>query len=194
MGAMAVTMPGSVGGFTVDDLDAFPPDGRRYELVDGVLFVSPAPVPGHQIAVLELASLLRAAAPSGHLVMVAPVEVRRGSRTSLQPDVMVFARHQVSLHRHPVGPPLLAVEVLSPSTRDVDLGLKRLTYARLGVPCYWLVDPTEPSIQCLELGPDGYREVAAGRDADPVTVGQPFPVTVVPRELLAGFDQDAKTS
>ena len=188
MVAMAtVQMPGDLDGFTVDDLDAFPDDGRRYELVDGVLLVSPAPRPRHQIVLAELVHALAAACPSDLYVLPAPVDVRRGPRTSVQPDVMVVRRDSIELDAAAVDPPLLAVEVLSPSTRDVDQGLKRLTYARLGIPSYWVVEPLEPSLLALELRGGAYEEAGRGRGDEPVSLGRPFPVTLVPQQLLAGF-------
>jgi Uma2 family endonuclease len=132
MADMAILeMPGDTDGFTVEDLEAFPDDGRRYELVDGVLLVSPAPLPRHQVAGTEILAALRAACLPEFYVVTAPLDVRSGIRTSLQPDVMVFRRDAIELDRPALEPPVLAVEVLSSSSRDIDHGLKRLTYARL---------------------------------------------------------------
>jgi Uma2 family endonuclease len=191
MAVMAtLALPGDVGGFTVDDLEAFPDDGRRYELVDGVLLVSPAPRFRHQVAAFELAKVLSAACPPELYVVTAPVDVRQGRRTSLQPDVMVFRRDSIDLDRAPLDPPLLAVEVLSPSSRDIDQGLKRLTYARLGVPSYWIVDPGEPSLLAHVLDTaGGYAEIARGPALQPVALDRPFPVVVVPQALLADLDR-----
>jgi len=70
-------------------------------------------------------------------------------------------------------------------------GRQRAAYEREGVASYWLVDPDEPSMTVLELGPDGrYAEVAQGSGDDQVVVGRPFPVTVVPSALRAGLDPD----
>jgi len=57
---------------TVDDLEAMPDDGHRYELVDGVLIVSPAPIWAHQAAQFALHKLLHAACPAGLRVIGAP--------------------------------------------------------------------------------------------------------------------------
>jgi Uma2 family endonuclease len=185
-----LAIPGDVGGFTVEDLEAFPDDGRRYELVDGVLLVSPAPRFRHQVAAFELAKVLSAACPPELYVVTAPVDVRRGRRTSLQPDIMVFRRDAIDLDRPALDPPLLAVEVLSPSSRDIDQGLKRLTYARLGVPSYWIVDPAPPSLLAYELDTaGGYAEIARGTAREPVAFTRPFAVTIVPQALLAGLDR-----
>ena len=65
---------------TYDDLQAMPDDGRRHELVDGVLIVTPSPVTKHQRAVARLIVLLSAASDKGHEVLPAPFDyvVMRG--------------------------------------------------------------------------------------------------------------------
>ena len=101
--------------FTVDDLEGMPDDGNRYELIDGMLHVSPCPVPRHQVVAGELFFLLRLVCPPGLLAMVAPMDVQPDRATSLQPDVLVTRPTDFSPKNLPVAP-LLAVEVLSPST------------------------------------------------------------------------------
>ena len=83
-------------------------------------------------------------------------------------------------------PPLLVVEVGSPSTRRVDLGTKRLAYEAAGVAAYWLLDPGGPALTVLHLEGGIYVEHArvAGDERYVATV--PYPVTVVPGSLLAG--------
>jgi Uma2 family endonuclease len=112
--------------FTVDDdLEGMPDDGNRYELIDGMLHVSPCKVPRHQVVAGELFFLLRLVCPPGLLAMVAPMDVQPDRVTSLQPDVLVTRPTDFSPKNLPVAP-LLAVEVLSPSTRLYDLNTKRL--------------------------------------------------------------------
>lgn len=168
---------------TVDDLDALPDDGHRYELIDGTLIVTPAPRSDHQTAVVELVYLLRSLVPTDLQVFVAPFDVRLTAQTNLQPDVLVARRSDVTEANLPV-PPLLAVEVLSPSTRHVDLGLKRSKYESLGTPSYWVVDPREPSITVWELDEGAYVEVGRAVGDQGLDLEQPFPVRVVPRELV----------
>jgi Uma2 family endonuclease len=80
--------------------------------------------------------------------------------------------------------PLLAVEVRSPSTAGRDAVLKRREYARLGIASYWLLDVDVPSLRVLELADGAYVERAFVTGREPVSVTQPFPVTVVPADLL----------
>ena len=169
--------------WTVADLTRVPDDGLRYELVDGVLLVSPAPTNRHQIAVGELYLLLRAACPADVRVMLAPTDYQPTDRRSLQPDLLVARRADVG--DDPISAPLLlAVEVLSPSTRSVDQLLKRGVYAESGVAAYWLVDPAEPSVRALRLVDGDYVEVGAAEREQALVLDEPFPVRVVPQDLL----------
>jgi Uma2 family endonuclease len=170
--------------FTVDDLEAIPDDRNRYELIDGMLFVSPAPAFRHQRVVLKLAIRLDAACPDGMYVVPAPFAVRPSDSTELQPDVLVTQDGDVTERLLPVAP-LLAVEVLSPNTALYDLNTKKAAYERLGVPSYWVVDPQQPSLTVFELDGEGrYRQVAEVKDEDAFNAVRPFPVRVVPVELL----------
>ncbi len=98
---------------TEDDLATMPDDGHRYELLDGTLLVTPSPSFGHQTCVGSLHTLLREARQPGHTVVVAPFDVRLSAITVLEPDVLVARKADVTPARLE-GPPLLAVEVLSP--------------------------------------------------------------------------------
>jgi Uma2 family endonuclease len=180
----AVTVMPREGDWTVADLDALPDDGLRYELVDGVLLVSAAPVPRHQRAVSELFYLLRQARTEDTDVFVGPLDFRPTGRRSLQPDLLVVRREDVGEKN--LTALLLAVEVLSPGTRSVDLLLKHGLYAESGVASYWVIDPAEPSITVLELDGDGrYATTATATGQEEVTVQRPFPVSIVPAHLVA---------
>jgi Uma2 family endonuclease len=80
--------------------------------------------------------------------------------------------------------PLLAVEVLSPSSVINDLNNKKAAYERMGVPSYWVVDPQAPSVTVFELVDGRYEQTAEVKDTDVLSAERPFPVRVVPRELL----------
>ena len=75
--------------WTVDDLDRIPDDGLQYELLDGLLLVSPAPPKSHQRAVGRMYLLLTKACPAAFEVFFAPLDWRPDMLTSLQPDVLV---------------------------------------------------------------------------------------------------------
>ena len=176
------TMP-RAGDWTVDDLDRLPDDGLRYELVDGVLLVSPSPLVPHQVALTALLLRLTDAAPAGVRVLPAPLDITFSRTRLLQPDLVVLRQDQLTGPKVQ-GIPLLAVEVLSPSSRATDLTLKRHVFEQAGVPAYWLFDPGVPALSVLELVDGAYRDVAHVQSAEPYDATAPFPVTIVPSELV----------
>lgn len=169
---------------TVDDLEAMPDDGNRYELIDGVLVVSAAPRPVHQQALVGIVLALKQAAPGDLLVLPAPLDVELDRHTMVEPDVLVARRDAFNDKRLP-GPPLLAVEVLSPSTRLTDLNTKFARYERAGIPSYWVVYPDEPRLVVWELQGERYVEVADVGPDETWTAALPFEVTIAPGALLA---------
>lgn len=169
--------------WTVDDLVGTPDDGMRYELVDGVLLVSAAPSNLHQIVLGELYAAVRAACPAQARVMLAPTAYEPTRRRSLQPDLLVARRSDVG--DRPISAPLLlAVEVLSPSTRSVDLLLKRGVYAESGVDAYWVVDPVVPSVQAWRLVDGDWVDAGSAMGDEVLRLEHPFPVELVPSALL----------
>jgi Uma2 family endonuclease len=174
--------PGN-GPFTAADLDAMPDDGRRYEVIDGMLVVTPGPSASHQRVAFLIAQLLNGAMPAGMWMLMAPFDVRLALDTTVQPDVVVARRADFTERNLPV-PPLLAVEVLSPSTRGLDLTLKHDRYRDAGVRAYWVVDPKAPSLRAWELRDGAYAEVAHVTGDEPFEAAVPFPVTVIPSRLL----------
>jgi Uma2 family endonuclease len=175
--------PLASGPYTLAYLETAPDDGRRREIIDGGLHVTPAPSRIHQRAVVRLVGALDAACPDGLEVLVAPFDYQPTSQRSLQPDVLVCHPDDRAL-QHAGKPLLLAVEVLSPSSRMHDLLLKRGIYEQSGVSSYWILDPERETLTVLELVDGVYfeRDVIAGEKVFEATV--PFPVRIVPAELL----------
>jgi len=149
-----MAMPLPVPSYTIDDLGSFPDEGQRYELLEGMLLVTPAPSSAHQAIVARLVTLLsNYLEAAGAAWVAAPGEVERAPRTLLDPDILVLPACQ------PPGTPWreisgwwLAVEVYSPSSRVYDREFKRPAYLRLGVREVWLVDPWEQEILSLRQG------------------------------------------
>lgn len=136
-------MPHAAEPWTADRVRALPDDGRRYELIDGELVVTPAPRGVHQVAVSSLERLLyRALSTAGLHVLHSPADISLGEDEILQPDLFVYrtatGRHLIDWAD--VTAMLLVIEVLSPSTARYDRQLKRRRYQRAGVPEYWIVD------------------------------------------------------
>ncbi|BCJ27713.1 Uma2 family endonuclease [Actinocatenispora sera] len=171
------------GPWTVDDLAKLPDDGLQYELFDGMLVVSPAPAPAHQNTVGELHVLLHTACPPDLKVFMAPLDYQPDRFTSVQPDLLVVREDDVG-EKTIQRPPLLAVEVLSASTKRKDLTVKLETYARTGVAAYWIVDAEKATIRVLELVDGRYEQVGAVTWDEQLTVEHPFPVTLHPATLL----------
>lgn len=168
---------------TAADLETVPDDGHRYELVYGTLVVTPAPSTDHQAVVTNLSAALLLACPPTLRVRVAPVDVVLGHDTVLQPDILVARRADLTKRNLPTAP-VLAVEVLSPSTRLVDLNLKRARYLEAGCPSYWVVDPDEPSLTAWELRDGEYVVVARVAGDEEFTAALPYAVTVAPARLV----------
>ena len=171
-----------VSQLTYADLEALP-DDNRYELIDGALLVSASPSTAHQDAVRNLLLLLHAACPQGHRVYTAPLDWYVDNRNVYVPDVLVARRDDLT-ERNLVRPPVLAIEVLSPSTRSVDLVRKRAAYERAGLAHYWIVDPVLPAVTVLELAGGRLVEAATAKGDEVLAVERPFPVRVVPGQLL----------
>ncbi|NOT10160.1 MAG: Uma2 family endonuclease [Gemmatimonadales bacterium] len=141
-------MPVRVPTYTVDDLEAFPSDGNRYELLDGVLLVTPSPSFGHQLIGSRLAVLLsRYLDPFNRAIVIGPGAVEHRPLTHLEPDVLVISKgHRRNTKWNDIRDWWLAVEVMSRSSRRYDRDFKRDAYLALGVPEVWLIDPREEEV------------------------------------------------
>jgi Uma2 family endonuclease len=173
------------GPLTCDDVWAMPDDGYRRELIDGMLVVNPTPRVSHQRVVTRLVQLLGPSCPEDLELLVAPVDWVVSDTTLLQPDIVVarpadYPPDELNLRK----PPVLVVEVLSPSTARYDVGTKRLAYEAAGVPWYWVVDPQEPRLTVLQLVDGAYVEAADVRGHDAYAATAPFAVRVAPADLV----------
>lgn len=139
---MVTHMAQSTGSWTLDDLDRLPDDGNKYELVDGELFVTPAPSPSHESLALELRDRLVPYVKAQRLGRVyTPRSVVRVRGSEVEPDLMVRPDSPSPPQNWDQAPtPPLVVEILSPTTRRRDHEQKRRFYRRTGVAEYWIVD------------------------------------------------------
>lgn len=194
MSAVSITeaWPGPGEPFTVEDLERMPDDGHRYELIDGMLLVSPAPNMAHQRVIAVFISLLEQACPE-RMVVFPDVGVRIAARSALEPDIVVAHADDAGGVRL-TRPPLLAVEVLSPCSVLRDLNLKKAAYERFGIPSYWVVDPDleRPALHAFELADGAYAEVAHVTGSEPFRASRPFSVEIVPDRLVTKLRRPAK--
>lgn len=130
-----------------------PADGNRYEVVDGVLYMTTAPSSLHQWIVYQIGRVLgeQINDVGVGVTFPAPIGVFMPGCDPVQPDLVVVRREELSIFhdRHIYGVPALVVEVLSPSNADVDTETKRGAYARCGVPEYWMVRPASRDVLVL---------------------------------------------
>jgi Uma2 family endonuclease len=149
-----------------EDLRRMPDDGKRYELIDGEVFMTPAPRTRHQLTVGNIYLALRSFVDEHGLgqVFLAPTDVVFGERTAVQPDLLFIRRDRASIvtELNVQGAPDLVIEVLSPGNAAFDRETKLQVYARAAVRELWYVDPETRSVEVLELGADG-RYVLASR-------------------------------
>ena len=149
------------GRWTYADYAALPDDGNRYEIIAGVLYMTPAPGTGHQSISARVVTFLVTHVEFAGLgrVFAAPVDVELAPDTVVQPDIVVVL--SANLHRitpsRIIGAPDLVVEILSPGTAGYDRREKQDAYARSGVGEYWVVDPGAQTVELLTLDQGGYR-------------------------------------
>ena len=166
-------------GLTRADLDELPDDGRRYELLDGQLFVTPLARRRHQWVVTQLAHRLKQWTDEHGGSVYAGVNVDLAEDTHLEPDV-VFSHDEDLSGEGFVNAPEFVIEVSSPSTRSFDLGEKKDRYAAEGCEELWFVDLDREEILT-------FRQRPGGGFGPPTPHGRG---TVVATPVLAGLELD----
>lgn len=161
---------------TYEDYAALPDDGRRYELHDGEIELTPAPTLRHQKVSRRLHfALYQALELTGRgEVYSAPTDVVLHPQVVVEPDLLYVSTERSSLladGRFVNGAPDLVIEILSASTRRKDILAKGRLYAQHGVPHYWTVDPEIDRVECLVLRDGAYA--LAGRADAPDTLHPP---------------------
>lgn len=169
--------------YTRADLETMPDDGHRYEIVDGALLVTPSPSVLHQAVSSNLIRVFQASAPSALRVLHAPLDLVLDEDTVLQPDLLIVPTADLNRPEQPVRP-LLVAEILSPTTRRVDLTLKRSRYEAAGIASYWVVDPDVPSLTAWQLLDGRYVDAAHAEGDELFEVSIPFGVRLRPGDLL----------
>jgi Uma2 family endonuclease len=167
--------------FLATDIWDTPDDGNRYEVIDGELYVTPPPAWKHQRSLSKLHLRLGAWIYGNNLgeIVEAPTGVVLDDHNGLQPDLLHISRERLSIisERGVEGAPDLVVEILSPSTRARDKGVKMRRYAAAGIPHYWQVDPRSESMEAYRLSGQSYERV-----------GRFGPGTIFRPELFPGLE------
>jgi len=139
--------------WTLDELHALPDDGNKYEVVRGALFVTPAPSYGHETIASRLSEKLTPYVYAHRLGRVFhPRAVVRFAGSEAEPDLMVRPEIPGGAEWETAAPPLLVVEVTSPSTRRTDYTEKRQYYLDAGVAEYWIVDQDTRAVTVVRPG------------------------------------------
>lgn len=146
-----MSMPMLKQRWTFDDIQRLPDDGNRYEVIDGELFVTPAPSYRHQAAVSELHAHLREYLSGLQIgyAFFSPADVVFSPTRAVQPDIFVvpLANGRRPERFEDVNRLLLAVEILSPSTARADRVAKRMLFRQETVDEYWIVDMDSRTIE-----------------------------------------------
>ena len=175
-----MAMPATHTEWTVEMVDALEDDGQRYELIDGELFVTPAPAEIHQLVVGELHARLREyllRTRTGK-ALISPADVRRGdrARNRVQPDVFVLRLTDGKRPPYPyeLSDLLLAVEVSSPSNPRLDFHTKRELYLNEGVAEYWVINPEARNVSRWRGRNDPGELLSETVTWQPEAAGEPF--------------------
>ena len=181
-----MAMPHSATVWTVEMVNALPDDGQRREVIDGELFVSPAPSLPHQHALSVLAYRLHLYTTERRvgLLLFAPFDITFSPNTNVQPDLMILPLVDGRSPRswQEAGRLLLCAEILSPATAWLDRGKKRRLYQRERVPEYWVVDVDGRVIE--RWRPDDARPEICDEGLTWLPEGQTEPFTLNVRELF----------
>jgi Uma2 family endonuclease len=158
---------------TYDDFCLLPEDGKRREIIEGELYVTPSPQTPHQRAVMRLSVRLWQFVDSHKLgeVFGAPFDVVFSEYDVVEPDLLYIsnARAGVLTNKNVQGAPDLVVEVLSEGTEKRDRTIKLKLYGKFGVDEYWTIDPNGPSAEIYRRGEEGLTLVVKLSAEDALT-------------------------
>lgn len=147
--------------WTYHDYCALPADGKIYQIIKGVMYMVPAPIPNHQDLVGNIYSILRSHVQKNNLgkVYISPIDVIFSQTSVVQPDVLYISKNRKAIigEKAIFGAPDLIVEVVSPSTRKLDETTKKELYEFQGVIEYLIVYPDEKKVVHYVLEGGFYR-------------------------------------
>jgi Uma2 family endonuclease len=185
---MAISVPQKL---TWHDLLKFPEDGKRREIIGGVLYVAAAPSKRHQTLLgrLHIEFHANVEVTGWGRVYLGPVDVRFDDEDVVEPDLLAIREDRMHIYAdNPVtAAPDIVVEIVSPTSRRYDEVSKAALYAAHGVPEYWIANAVRPSLRLLALRDGRYVEIEP--DADGLLRSTVCPDLVLdPAALLANLD------
>lgn len=145
------------GEWTYEDYVHLPDDGWKYEVIEGVLYMTPSPNTKHQRAIVRILLKMGAYVAQKGLgeVFASPLDVILPNNlgTPVQPDVFFIRQERLGIvkERQIEGAPDLVVEVLSPSNWLDDRRVKFNVYSQAAIAEYWIVDPVQDTIEVFVL-------------------------------------------
>ena len=157
-----MVMPITERRWTAQMVRELPDDGNRYEVVDGVLLVTPAPRGRHQAVLMQfIGRLWEYLKPLGRTgcLFTSPADISWAADVLVQPDLFVLAPEDVSDDWATAKHLQLVIEILSPSTRRADRVTKRAAYQRYGVGTCWIVDADAANVEVWHPGDASPAEV-----------------------------------
>jgi Uma2 family endonuclease len=158
---------------TYEDFCCLPNDGKRYEIIEGELFVTPSPRSLHQIVISNLHLELGRFVKDREMgrVLVAPLDVVLSRFDVVEPDLLFVSKSRSSTvtETNVQGAPDLVVEVLSRTSAEIDRTTKLKLYARSGVKEYWIIDPDGPSAEIYRRQEKGFERVKTLGASDSLT-------------------------
>lgn len=149
--------------FTYEDYMHFPDDRKQYQIVDGEVYVVPAPIPVHQAISMNIGFMVHSFVEKHNLgeIFHAPCDVILSNDNVVQPDIFFISKDRLNIitEKNIAGPPDLVIEILSPYTEKLDRTIKKDLYARYGVLEYWLVDLVVKEIEILTLSGKNFSAI-----------------------------------
>lgn len=159
--------------FTYQDYIYFPDNGKQYQIIDGEVYMSPAPVPYHQRVSANLEEILRRFVKTNKLgeVFDAPCDVLLSDINVVQPDIFFISMDKLDIikDKYIKGSPDLVIEITSPYTKKLDKIQKKRLYEIYKVAEYWIVDVDKKTLEVFSLKDNTYKTIAVHKEEDVVT-------------------------
>ncbi|WP_340105172.1 Uma2 family endonuclease [Rhodohalobacter sp. 8-1] len=171
---------------TYDDYRHLPDDGKQHQIIEGELYMTPAPTTVHQRVLLNLFRLIDPFVNDNRSgeILIAPIDVILSMTNVVQPDLVYVAQERLNIitKKNIVDAPDFIVEVLSENTETIDRQKKMALYEKHKVKEYWIVDPSEKTIEQFVLKENSFHLRAT------ISGNQNFSSVVLEKLTLAADD------